>query len=139
MKMKTFLLAGVILSAMACTQTKKIADPARLNETWELQRIGNNIISTEEHVGKLPTLELQLAEGRAFGHGGCNRFTGSFKLEDSKIVFSMLASTKMACLNPNVENQYLGLLSGKTHTYKLSEGTLYLGEGENMLVFKKTE
>lgn len=37
------------------------------------------------------------AEGRATGHGGCNRFTGSYALTGEGLSFGPMAATRMAC------------------------------------------
>ena len=87
----------------------------------------------------MPTLELKPSEGKVFGDGGCNRFSGSIKIEENKISFSPLISTKMACPQLDLESRYLQLLSGNSLNYRQSKGILYLGEGENMLVFEKVE
>lgn len=36
-------------------------------------------------------------EGRAFGSGGCNRFTGGYALDGAALRFDRMASTQMAC------------------------------------------
>jgi heat shock protein HslJ len=36
-------------------------------------------------------------EGQVFGSGGCNRFTGSYTLDDGMLGFGPLATTKMMC------------------------------------------
>lgn len=41
--------------------------------------------------------ELVLAEGRAAGSGGCNRFTGGYTLDGASLRFGALAATQMAC------------------------------------------
>lgn len=46
--------------------------------------------------GRLPILAFD-AEGRASGSSGCNRFSGGYSLDDDKISFGPLASTRMAC------------------------------------------
>lgn len=44
------------------------------------------------------------ADGRYFGSGGCNRFTGSFVTNDDAILFSPAAMTRMACM-PEISQQ----------------------------------
>ena len=34
---------------------------------------------------------------RVLGHGGCNRFFGTYKVSDTEILFSSLNYTRMAC------------------------------------------
>ncbi|NEU10108.1 META domain-containing protein [Flavihumibacter sp. R14] len=110
----------------------------RLNEHWTLQRIGSTTM-TAGAGKKIPFLELNLNEGKASGYGGCNRFTGGFSITGLQISFKPLASTKMACLEDNIEDRFLSLLTSKPLSYKVSDEMLYLGEGEEMLVFKRGE
>ena len=42
------------------------------------------------------TIEFD-GEGRVFGSGGCNRFTGSYTFEDGVLGLGPLAATKMMC------------------------------------------
>jgi heat shock protein HslJ len=38
--------------------------------------------------------------GQVRGHGGCNRFFGSYELEDGSVQIGALGSTRMACPEP---------------------------------------
>ena len=108
-----------------------------LNNSWTLQSIGSKQIDTTNKAVKIPTLELRLNEDRVMGVGGCNRYSGSFKLEQDKLTFGNLMSTKMACPNMGLESQFLSLLNAKTLPYKIENGMLYIGEGDNLLTFKR--
>jgi heat shock protein HslJ len=48
-----------------------------------------------------PYLIIKAEGGRVNGFGGCNSFTGSYKLNEaeSRISFSQVASTMMACVS----------------------------------------
>jgi len=48
-----------------------------------------------------PWLILKAPDGRVNGFGGCNSFTGAFKLDEaaSRITFSQIATTQMACIS----------------------------------------
>jgi len=48
---------------------------------------------------------IQFRDGRAAGHSGCNRFTGSYTLEGESLKFGPLASTKMACTPEHMEQE----------------------------------
>jgi heat shock protein HslJ len=53
------------------------------------------------------------AEGAVAGSGGCNRFTGSYTIEDASLAFSPLAATMMMCPEPQmlVERRLLDALA----------------------------
>ena len=62
-----------------------------------------------------PTLMLSTADGkrRASGFSGCNRYMGSYTLENNNLHFGPLAGTRMACLLPQtsqLESDYLNAL-----------------------------
>jgi heat shock protein HslJ len=48
---------------------------------------------------KQPELTLNTAEMRCYGNDGCNSFNGGFEVSGDRIIFSPLASTRMACQN----------------------------------------
>ena len=49
---------------------------------------------------------LRLGEdGRAQGQGGCNSYTGTYKLEDGVLTFGPLASTRRACPEPQMSQE----------------------------------
>jgi len=110
-----------------------------LNDIWVLRRIGNKDIDTTDKTMKAPTMELRLNENRVLGLGGCNRYSGDFSLAQDKLVFGYMISTRMACPEMSLESQFLQLLNEKTLPYKLEKGVLYVGTGENMLLFKRAE
>ena len=62
------------------------------------------------------------------GNSGCNTFAGSFQLKEVKrITFSQIASTKMACLDfdMNLETQFLNVLN-QADSYYIKGDTLQL-------------
>lgn len=111
----------------------------RLHDIWALQRIGKKVIEPKEFQNGVPTIEFHLNEGKIYGFGGCNRFFGDIQLENGAISFSQVGSTEMACPALKLETKFLSTFSDKTLSYKVTEGILYLGEGDNMLVFKKVD
>jgi heat shock protein HslJ len=130
---------GILFVGISCSTAKQKTGNASLSGKWELQKIGGTRINSSNQERGVPTLELNLAEGRVSGFGGCNRYFGSVFTAGNTLVFGALASTKMACLGPNVEEQFLLALSKEKLPYRTSEGILYLGEGPGTLVFKKED
>jgi heat shock protein HslJ len=69
---------------------------------------------------------LRFEAGRVGGLGGCNRFKGSYKLSGSKLSFSPLAATQMACLDGfEAERAFFDML-GKVRGMSLKDGRLKL-------------
>jgi len=69
---------------------------------------------------------LRFEAGRVGGLGGCNRFKGSYKLSGSKLSFSPLAATQMACLDGFEAEQAFFAMLGKVRGMSLKDGRLKL-------------
>lgn len=89
--------------------------------------------------GTVPTLNI---EGEKInGNGGCNRFFGTVAMDAQSGTFtpSGVGSTKMACENMSVENNYLGALQ-KVNKYVVTDSSLELYQGSLLLLkFNKAE
>jgi heat shock protein HslJ len=73
---------------------------------------------------------IQADSNRVIGHGGCNSFNGNCILSDgNKIRFSKLLSTKMACSNLDIENEFFKVLESADN-YSLTGDTLSLNKSE---------
>jgi heat shock protein HslJ len=65
-------------------------------------------------------------DGRAFGRGGCNRFFGSYSIEESVIRFGPMASTLMYCEETMaVENAFLKAL-GEVDEFLVEQDVIVL-------------
>ncbi|MBG6235612.1 heat shock protein HslJ [Pedobacter sp. CAN_A7] len=109
----------------------------QLNTIWTLQSIGGTKIDPAKYLQGGPAMEIRLNDKRVAGNAGCNRFSGSFGVDGEEVVFGPLMSTKMACENMDIEMKLLSHLSGKSMKYRIAGDTLFLGEGTNLLTFKK--
>ena len=54
------------------------------------------------------------SDGKVAGHGGCNRFFGTYKISENSIEIGPLASTRMACEQSvmDMEQFFFGALDG---------------------------
>jgi len=78
--------------------------------------------------GKEPFLMLQTTDGRYSASGGCNGIGGNFSLEErGRIKFSAGMSTKMACENMEIENEFTRVLISADN-YSVSGDTLSLNK-----------
>jgi heat shock protein HslJ len=66
-------------------------------------------------------------QGRVFGFGGCNRFSGTYEQHDTHLTISPLATTKMACKGDGQarETEFLEVL-GKVRGAKVDHTLLLL-------------
>lgn len=109
----------------------------RLNDAWALTSMDGKSIDAADFSGEVPNLELQLVTGKVFGFAGCNRFNGGLEFNEKTITFNALASTKMACPQMDVENQFMRAISMQTLGYELADNTLTLKNDAHTLVFSK--
>lgn len=116
-------------------QVEELTDPAMLAATWIAEEI--NGAPTAEKVVSWMKLT---SEGRAQGQGGCNSFSGSYKLEDGVLSFGPIASTRRACREPQMsqEDRFFATL-GAVKSGRIEDGKLVLTdlEGNTLLTFRK--
>lgn len=76
-------------------------------------------------------------DGTISGNGGCNNYTGSYKVDGEDIKIGPLASTMMACAEPEgvmeQETQYLAALQ-LAESYQVEGGVLELRRTDQTLV-----
>ncbi|MCB9202953.1 MAG: DUF4377 domain-containing protein [Flavobacteriales bacterium] len=115
---------------------KKEDSRMHLNGNWILATLDGNPIN---RMVKIPTLEIDIAKQLLSGNGGCNNYTSSIKsLTLEKIELYPVVSTKKACINKNIENEYLKLLNSiKSYTVQGEKLTLYNQENKEILSFLK--
>jgi heat shock protein HslJ len=95
---------------------------------WTLTEI-NGVKVQGENQDK--NIILHAKDNRVAGFAGCNRFFGSFEAENlvdglGKLKFYSVGSTKMACLNVEINEQiYFNVLSD-TVFYQLDDNSLIL-------------
>lgn len=97
-----------------------------LEGKWNLEKIGATPIIAADY-NKVPSFTFDLAKSRISGNDGCNSTGGSIEVQGSRIKFSGMMSTKMACLKgKNIESIVSTSISNKVADYYLKEGKLYL-------------
>lgn len=81
------------------------------------------------------------ADGIVQGESGCNSFSGGYELSGDSLTFGPLASTMMACEQPqsDVEAAVLAGLEA-TATFRVEEGRLVLLDeaGSQLLVYEES-
>jgi len=88
---------------------------------WKLVRLNGKPV---EAASREPFIRLTAEENRVNGNSGCNMFNGKYELlEGNKIKFPPFAMTKMACMDSNVEDEFMKVI-GKTTSYSLTSNEL---------------
>jgi heat shock protein HslJ len=129
------LILAVLL--MACAPSGGGPAPvANLDGAWTARSIAGKPVVPPG------SITLALKNGQATGNGGCNSYVGGFETSGDKIKFGPIASTMMACGDPErmqQENEY-HLLLRAVATYTLpAPGELVLRTADGRaLLFVRT-
>lgn len=85
--------------------------------------------------GHRPTLRFDTATGRIAGFSGCNNYSASYSISDSRLSIGPIAATRMACgaAAMSIEDVFNAALARVTY-WQLQEGQLTLGHGNNVLM-----
>ncbi|MEX1167022.1 MAG: META domain-containing protein [Hydrogenophaga sp.] len=121
-----WLIAPLMLGLQACANpAAPAAEPTTATlwgTQWTLVSMG------AQAVMPTPQATLQFAApDRVSGNGSCNRFSGAVTVNQDRIQFGNLASTKIACMGGAMaqESAYLGAL-GKAQRFERRGDTLLI-------------
>ena len=130
---KSFQIAGVIIlvsilgacktsSSSVTKQTDGITE-----KYWKLIEINGKPVVWSDETEREAFIILKDEDSRVTGNGGCNTLSGSYEIDRAanRIKFSQMASTMMACLNMEVENELKRALE-MADNYSLSADGKYL-------------
>jgi heat shock protein HslJ len=110
----------------------------QLNDIWALEEINGEAVTQGDFGREIPVLEFHKADGKVMGNSGCNRLSGSYKIEGNKITFGPMISTKMACPG-NGEQRFMTALNA-VNTFRIENLKLYLLNGDaEALQFRKVD
>lgn len=94
--MKIIIILSVLISLNACCNSKTMAaketNIMNLNGTYHVKTLNINEVSANNM-----TINFNKEENIISGFSGCNRFSGTYSLENSLLKVGPLASTKMFC------------------------------------------
>ncbi len=132
--MKYILIPAFILFIFCSVQscTMKPATPIADDETildayWMLISLEGEKVPVPQD-NRMAYIRLQERENDVIGFTGCNKLSGKYKLTESALQFSEVASTRMSCPNLETENKLLDALRTTTKFQKSgSVLTLYAG------------
>lgn len=103
---------------------------------WKLVEImGNEVKNSEAFISFEPE------SNRVFGHNSCNSFSGTYEIKNSsQITISQVAATMRACLDVNVEPEFMEILK-KADNYSHNGNRLTLNKARMapLAVFEATE
>ena len=81
---------------------------------------------------------IELSDGRLQGFGGCNNLMGSYSLENDRLIFSEVGSTKKYCQDVQATERSILDLLATVNSYKLQDDELQLLQGDSQPADKQT-
>ena len=128
MRSTSALASLLALAALAACATRSSPPPTPLENTyWRLVDLGGR---PAVGAGGQREASLQFVKdsGRVVGSTGCNRLTGQFTHDGAALRIGPAATTRMACVDPQVgqqEQAFLAALNG-TERHEITGDTLLL-------------
>ena len=124
----TFKVAENSLQEVGKTVPLLKIDPETITDKyWKLIEINGKQVTWNESFRREPFLILRSEEQRVNGSSGCNTFLGTFEIDPvvNRIKFSQMASTRMMCLDMEIENAMKNVFE-MANNYTLSPDGKYL-------------
>ncbi|WP_394776824.1 META domain-containing protein [Flavobacterium sp.] len=111
----------------------------RLHDIWVLEELNGFKVFITDFQKELPRIEINSAENKFMGYGGCNAVSGSIFYEKDVLRFTQVISTRMACAPGNKEGEFTKALQNTT-TYSIGDNRLTLSNPSGkLLVFRKVD
>ena len=127
------------LQTQKLTGCGKYLTDYRLHDIWVLEELNGYKVFITDFQKEFPRVEINSAENRFSGFGGCNSMTGQIFFEKDVLRFSKVVSTLMACPQGNKEGEFLKALQAAT-TYSIGDNRLTLSNpSTKLIVFKKVD
>ena len=126
MKNLPFILA-ILVACTACNPFRGTTSKSGITEKyWKLISVGGAAVQPPAEGAREAHIILKKADSRVTGSGGCNLINGTYELKGrSRIAFSQMLSTKMACPGMDTETRFLQALA-ETDRYVIIGETLTL-------------
>ena len=93
---------------------------------WNVTSLLGKTLTADDALKTLPSLNFS-DDGKLYGSTGCNNFTGSYKLDGTKLSLNPGAMTKMMC-SGTTEQDFLTAINQVTN-FKMDGNTLNLLNG----------
>lgn len=110
-----------------------VSNEKRIEGEW---KVNNMYRIPNPSPEKLTDITLVFSSGSFNGKGPCNRISGNYKIEDFKISFSNVATTKMACSKLEQESVFLKLLESTIDHFIFIEDRLLLKDKQNNVILE---
>lgn len=115
-----------VLSKKQITSNSVMAFLAK--HSWKLLSLNGK---RQDHSGAF--MDFDLENNAVTGNSSCNSYFGTVKFDKDFISFLGIGSTQKACLNDNIEREFLDLLSLNGLTYDIAEQTFNLYHADKLV------
>lgn len=127
MKGLMIIFCFVVGSLTGCNSSKKM--PAVENIRWVLETLNGKEVELADPENEIFIL-FDLGEQRVNGRASCNRFFGSFEIDEKKLSFSPMGATRMACpYDGDWEKEFFQMLE-TVDSYTVKDHVLSFFSGE---------
>jgi len=133
---RIILIAVVIFSCISCSH-KLSPDYSWQGKRWTVIELKE--VPVQLSGGRRDAfLSFAPADKRFTGNAGCNSINGNYKIDNSKIYFSDIISTKMSCPDIAFETTFLQTLD-KVNRFEVSGNTILLKRDNDVLVIVREQ
>jgi heat shock protein HslJ len=126
----TLLLSIVVLSSCS---PKLAPDEKWAEGNWILTELKQVPVQISGNVSRDAHIEFRPSSRRYEGFGGCNRISGTYTLEKSRINFTPATAKLDACPDVPFETTFLSLLND-VDRYTIHRNTMILKDGKKVLI-----
>lgn len=101
----TALLLAFLLSSTGASpdcETSSTSDVDLQNTYWKLVTLGDEPVTVEPG-HREPHFVLALDKLQVRGHGGCNRFSGRYRIDGDRLHFASITSSHLECREGSVQ------------------------------------
>lgn len=125
------LIFIIILFFQACATNQVVFHQT----TWLLHEMRNFSSKNTKNI----KINFNFQKNQFFGSDSCNNIFGNFNINENKIIFNNISSTRMACVDMQTPKHYISSLK-LVKSYKIQHSFLYFYNKDNQLIltFKQT-
>lgn len=110
----------------------------RLHDIWMLYQINDSIIDKVKYATQIPRMEIHIDKMSIIGFDGCNEFKSLIDIDQHQITIKKIENlTDKVC--PEFESTFTKSIENKTFQFSMQNGMLMLKDGDQQLLFKKTD
>ena len=123
----------IIVLAISCKSAKESVSLTGVK--WVAESLNGKEIKFKEAQSEV-FFTLDATDKKDSGKAGCNRFFGTYDLNESELAFSGMGATKMACPDMDIEASFFKVLED-TKSFVIKNDKLTLKDANNVIaVFK---